>query len=152
MKFIINPNFVPAVKSRSQHALLKAGSYIATMLKKAVPKDTGDLQKSIFHELINSKTVRVGSLSWSAYVAEEGRKPWKIPPLDALVGWTIRKFWLGWSKTQPWKEQPRETKSAVWLVARKIRDKGIEAKHIFSNTWEENKDKAIQIYFDTLKR
>jgi len=30
-----------------------------TMLKKAVPKDTGDLQKSIFHELISEKTVRV---------------------------------------------------------------------------------------------
>ncbi len=30
-----------------------------TMLKKAVPKDTGNLQKSIFYELIGEKTVRV---------------------------------------------------------------------------------------------
>lgn len=152
MKFIINPNFVPAVKSRSQHALLKAGNYIATMLKKAVPKDTGDLQKSIFHELIDSKTVRVGSLSWSAYVAEEGRKPGRMPPLDALVGRVIRKLGQVGNRTQPWQNQPRETKSAVWLVARKIRDKGITAKHIFSETWEANKDKTLQIYLDTMKR
>jgi len=152
MKFVLNPKFIPAVQTRSQKALMKAGLYMETMLKKAVPKDTGDLQKSIFHDLIKSNTVRVGSLSWSAWVAEEGRKPWKMPPLDALVGWTIRKKWLSGNKTQPWEQQPRETKSAVWLIARKIRDKGIKAKYIFSKTWEVNKDKATQIYFETLKR
>jgi len=152
MKFVLNPKFIPAVQSRSQKALMKAGLYVETMLKKAVPKDTGDLQKSIFHNLIKSNTVRIGSLSWSAWVAEEGRKPWKMPPLDALVGWTIRKKGLPWNKTQPWKDQPNQTKSVVWLIARKIRDKGIGAKHIFSKTWEANKDKATQIYFETLKR
>nr|DAW47062.1 MAG TPA: hypothetical protein [Caudoviricetes sp.] len=40
----------------------------------------------------------------------------------------------------------------MWLVARKIRDKGISAKHLFSETREANKDKATKIYFDTLKR
>ena len=152
MKFVLNPKFIPAIQTRSQKALMKAGLYVETMLKKAVPKDTGDLQKSIFHNLIKSNTVRVGSLSWSAYVAEEGRKPWKMPPLDALVGWTIRKKGLSGNKTQPWEKQPSETKSAVWLIARKIRDKGIKAKYIFSKTWEVNKDKATQIYFETLKR
>lgn len=152
MKFVLNPKFIPAVQTRSQKALMKAGLYVETMLKKAVPKDTGELQKSIFHDLIKSNTVRVGSLSWSAWVAEEGRKPWRMPPLDALVGWTIRKMGLLWNKTKPWKEQPKQTKSVVWLVARKIRDRGIEAKYTFSKTREANKDKATQIYFETLKR
>ena len=152
MKFVINPKFIPAVRNRSQQALKKAWLYMETMLKKAVPKDTGDLQKSIFHELISEKTVRVWSMSWSAYVVEHGREPGKMPPLDALVGWVIRRFWLLWSKTQPREKQPKETKSAVWAVARKIRDKGISAKHLFSETREANKDKATKIYFDTLKR
>lgn len=152
MKFILNPKFAPAVQTRSQKALMKAGLYMETMLKKAVPKDTGDLQRSIFSKMEKSDTVRVGSLSWSAWVAEEGRTPWRMPPLDALVGRTIRKKGLPWNKTQSWNNQPKHTKSVVWLIARKIRDRGIEAKHIFSKTWEENKDKATQIYFETLKR
>nr|DAW47063.1 MAG TPA: hypothetical protein [Caudoviricetes sp.] len=31
-------------------------------------------------------------MSWSAYVVEHGREPGKMPPLDALVGWVIRRF------------------------------------------------------------
>lgn len=152
MKFVLNPKFIPAVQTRSQKALMKAGLYVETMLKKAVPKDTGELQKSIFHDLIKSNTVRVGSLSWSAYVAEKGRKPWKMPPLDALVGRIIRKKGLPGMVTRPWAEQPKETQSAVFGLARKLATKKLEAKHIFSKTWETNKDKATQIYFETLKR
>lgn len=152
MKFVINPKFIPAVKNRSQQALKKAWLYMETMFKKAVPKDTGDLQKSIFHELVSEKMVRVWSISWSAYVVEEGRDPGKMPPLDALVGWVIRKKGLPGMVTRPWAEQPKETQSAVFGLARKLATKKMEAKHIFSETREANKDKAKKIYFDTLKR
>lgn len=177
MKFVLNPKFIPAVQTRSQKALMKAGLYMETMLKKAVPKDTGDLQKSIFHDLIKSNTVRVGSLSWSAYVAEKWRRPWEIyykqqrlvsrswrvfvrtmpmykgtPPASALIGWLGRKKWLSGKKTQDISFQPKSMQAAAYALARKIGRDGIEAKHIFSKTWEANKGKATQIYFETLKR
>lgn len=156
---------------------MKAGLYVETMLKKAVPKDTGDLQKSIFHDLIKSNTVRVGSLSWSARVAEEGREPWKLyykqqrivskswkvfmrnmpmykgtPPAAALIGWLSRRKGISGKKTQDLSSQPKSMQSAAYALARKIGRDGIEAKHIFSKTREANKNKAEQIYFETLKR
>ena len=177
MKFVINPKFIPAVKNRSQQALKKAWLYMETMLKKAVPKDNGDLQKSIFYELISEKTVRVWSISWSAYVAEKGREPWKlyykqqrivskswkvfvrnmpmykkIPPAAALIGWLSRKKGVSGKKTQDLSSQPKSMQAAAYALARKIGRDGIEAKHIFSKTREANKDKAKKIYFDTLKR
>ena len=152
MKFVINPKFFPELKNRSGKALEKAGFFIENQLKKAVPKDTRDLEKSIKTDLIKNNIVRVGSLSWSAYVQEYGREPWKMPPLDSLVGWVIRKSGLLWSKTQGYNNLPTTTKSAVFLIARKIRDKWITAKHTFSETREANKDKAKKIYLDAMKR
>lgn len=75
MQFVLNPKFFPALHTRNQKALMKAGYYMETLLKKEVPKDTGELQRSIFTKLVSPKIVRVGSLSRSAYVAEYGRKP-----------------------------------------------------------------------------
>jgi len=93
--------------------------------------DSGDFLRSIF---VKEKWESV--LVWSnrpqARVWEYGRKPWKYPSFNAITWRVIRKFSLDGKKTASYDSQPTKTKWIIFLVARKIKEKWIDKKEIFS--------------------
>lgn len=152
MKYLINTKFLEEVQDRSKKALWVAWEFLAWKLKEAVPKVTHELANSIHTEYESDNVVRVGSSLWSAYVQENWRMPWRYPNMDAITWWVIRRFWYSWNVTQWYDSAPTETKQAAFLVARKIATRWIEAKHLFSNVRERNKNQTYQVYLNALKR
>lgn len=122
---------------------------IQTEIRKEKFVDTGELAKSVFVKK-NMLWVVVGSDRPQAYVAEYGRKPWKFPNMNGLVGWSIRKLGLKGKKTWSYDSQPAETKGVIYLVARKIAKKGIRERKIFSRAY--NPLKLQTIFINTLRQ
>lgn len=152
MKFIINKEWIRHVEDQNNKSLMKAGVFIENKLMQAMPSDTGSLKRSITINKINKNTIQVGSNTIQAYIMEKWREPWKMPNLDSLTGWTIRKFWLLGNKTQWYDKLPSKTKSVVFLVARKIATKWITARHLFTKTRNIFWQKAEQIYLYNMKQ
>lgn len=91
--------------------------------------DLWELRDSVKSELIDPTTARVSTDKIQWFVDEFGRKPWwKMPPPDKLKGWAGRKLW---------------NENLAFAVAKKIQRNGIKAKHTFSKTREENKEKIL---------
>ena len=59
-----------------------------------------------------------------------GRRPGKMPPIDAIADWVIRKGLVAKARGKAKWDQRREAVQIAWLIARKIAAKGIEGKHI----------------------
>lgn len=151
MEFIINQEWLKDVEKANNKALIEAGTFIENKLVKAMPIDTGDLKRSITTNWITKDTIQIGSNKIQAAIMEDGREPWKMPNLNALVGWTIRRFWLEGLKTRSYDKQPYKTKWIIFIVARKIRDEGIRPRHLFTKIWQIYWKKAEQIYLYYIK-
>lgn len=66
-----------------------------------------------------------------APVIEFGRRPGqKMPPIDAIADWVIRKGLVAAARGKAKWDQRREAVQIAWLIARKIAARGIEGKHI----------------------
>ena len=64
-----------------------------------------------------------------------GRRPGKMPPIDAITDWVIRKGFVprarrGKKSTWTVWDQRQGAHQIAWLIARKIAARGIEGKHI----------------------
>lgn len=122
------------IEIKSWKALMKCWTYLEWKLKEEVGKDsydTGQLARSInTHKISDTKVVVWSNLEY-ALVREYWRKPWKFPPLDALVGWSARKGMIsGWT-TSRYDDLHYKDKGVVFVIARAIARRGIEGKHTF---------------------
>lgn len=133
-------------------ALSQTATTFMKLLKHKVAKDTGEHVRSIFVKKLRKGVYGIGSETPQAQIEEYGRKPWKYPPFDSLVGRTIRKLGKPGTATWTYKDQPSETKTAIYFVARKIATKGIEAKHTYSNLLQQHAKRLVKLYKIKLKK
>lgn len=87
-------NIGPLVAREIKASMLKATLAVERSAKQVVPKDTGNLRRSLTHEVTASGAFVVGKVGSNvpyAKVVEEGRTPGKMPPEGALLAWMGRK-------------------------------------------------------------
>jgi hypothetical protein len=70
--------------------------------------------------------------------AENGRKPGKFPPPDAILKWIQYKHLVPSTSGKP-----ISTKQLVYLISRKIALKGTEGKHLLQQTIDETYDTLV---------
>ena len=140
---------INSIENKSSKALKKVWTYLEWKIRKQMEKDsydTGHLAESINTKQINNEKVVVGTNVEYALVREYGRRPWKFPPLDALVGRTARKGIINGNKTARFEDLHYEDKGKVFIIARAIAVKGIQGKHTFENTINAEKDKFSDLF------
>lgn len=142
------------VEKKSGNALLKVWMYLEQKIKKQVEKDsydTGQLARSITTQKISDEKVVVGTNLEYALIREYGRRPWKFPPLQALVGWTARKGMISWWATSKFEDLHYIDKGKIFVIARAIARNWIKGKHTFENTINAEKDKLSDLFIKWYK-
>lgn len=137
------------VEKKSGNALLKVWMYLEQKIKQEIQKDsydTGQLARSINTQKVNDEKVVVGTNLEYALVREYGRKPWRFPPLQALVGWSARKGMITWWATSKYEDLHYTDKGKIFLIARAIARNWIQGKHTFERTINAEKDKLSTLF------
>jgi len=142
------------VEKKSGNALEKVWMYLEQQIKKQIEKDsydTGHLAESVNTQKISNEKVVVWTNLEYALVREYGRRPWKFPPLQALVGWTARKGMISWWPTSKFEDLHYIDKGKIFVIARAIAKKGIKGKHTFERTINAEKDKLSDLFIKWYK-
>lgn len=154
-KFVFNPQWVKTFDNKVRQWLFKAWSYLqgkrVDWLKADLAYDTGDLIWSIATEFVDSKKVRVWTNKPQWYVIEYWRKPWRFPPLDSLVWWAGRHWFIRGNKTARYNELNSKDKWSVYVLARSISRKGIKPRQTFSRVYKQNADWIINVFSKHMK-
>ena len=140
---------VNQIKNDSSTALMKCWLYLEWKIKEQIQEDSYDtwqLARSINTQKVNDNKVIVWTNLEYALVREFGRRPWKFPPLQALVWWTARKWMItGWA-TSRYEDLPNEDKWVIFVIARAIARRGIPWKHTFENVIKREKENIVNLY------
>jgi len=119
---------------------------------------SGTLEKSLKYRLqikgssINISVYAKGKASQYFLARENGRKPGKQPPVDAILQWMrIKPIKLRDKESGKFKKPTEELKRQVaFLIARKIGRDGIKGwkafDYAYENIWDEYKTKVIDAY------
>lgn len=145
---------IAEVEKKSGTALLKVWMYLEQQIKKQVEKDsydTGQLARSINTQKISDEKVVVWTNLEYALIREYGRRPWKFPPLQALVGWTARKGIISWWATSKYDDLHYEDKGKIFIIARAIARRWIKGKHTFENTINAERNKLSDLFIKWYK-
>jgi hypothetical protein len=110
------------------------------------PVNTGQLRQSITHQILSpfpNLIGQVGSPLPYAPVMEEGRRPGaKMPPVDAIKLWVVRKLGI----------PPEEADGVAFVIARSIARKGIEGRHMFQEGLEVSEPHINRLFDDAIAR
>lgn len=137
------------VQNNSASALKKCWFYLENKIKEQIEKDSKDtwtLKDSVSTIEVKPWLVEVWTNLEYALVREYGRRPWKFPPMDALVGWTARKHMIKWGATSKYDDLHYTDKWVVFVIARAIARRGIEWKHTFETVINREKQNIIDLY------
>jgi len=119
---------------------------------------SGTLEKSLAYRLqikgssINISVYAKGKASQYFLARENGRKPGKQPPVDAILEWMrIKPIQLRDKESGKFKKSTESLKRQVaFLIARKIGRDGIKGWHAFDyameNIWDEYEAKIVEAY------
>lgn len=147
---------IQKIQNKSDKALQYCWEYLASKIQSQIRKDSYDLwnlARSIDYRLVRRGLVEVWSALEYAPVMEYGRKPWKFPPLDALVGWTSRKWIISkWNTTKNYNDLHYTDKWKVFVIARGIARNGIEGKHTFEKVLNKEKQNIQKIYIEYMQQ
>jgi hypothetical protein len=156
------PNFFAVVNEMAQRFVeLMQSDY---RLKRKVGKNftnavaSGTLEKSLKYRLqikgqnINISIYAKGKASNYFLARENGRKPGKQPPIDAILDWLRIKPIKLRDKQSGKFQKPTEAlkRQVAFLIARKIGKQGIKGWHAFDyamdNIWDEYEAKVVAAY------
>lgn len=147
---------VKSLQNRSDKALKYCWEYLAEkislQLKEDKVYDLWTLARSIDYRLVKHWMVEVWSALAYAPIMEYGRKPWKFPPLDALVWWTARKWMIKGGATQKYHSLHYTDKWVIYVIARSIAEKGIKGRHTFQKVADRERKNIQKIYIDYMKQ
>ena len=119
---------------------------------------SGTLEKSLAYRLkIKGKAIDIsiyakGKASQYFLARENGRKPGKQPPVDAILDWMrLKPIKLRDKESGKFKKPTEALKRQVaFLIARKIGKEGIKGWHAFDyameNIWDEYEAKVVEAY------
>ena len=156
MKYTVNniDKVIADVEKKSGNALYKVWLYLEQKLKQAVEKDsydTGQLARSINTQKISDEKVVVWTNLEYALIREYGRRPWRFPPLQSLVGWSSRKGIISWWATSKYEDLHYTDKGKIFVIARSIALHWIEWKHTFERTIKAEADKLTDLFIKRYK-
>lgn len=159
MKYTVDIQSLKAVmrniQEKSDRALEICGEHLKTEIKKQMKTDSYDLwnlARSVESRLVRHWLVEVWSALVYATIREYGRKPWKFPPLDALVWWTARKKMISkGNTTKKYDDLHYKDKGVVFVIARSIAKKGIKGKHTFQNVLDRERANIKKLYIQNMK-
>ena len=156
------PNFFAVVNDMAKRFVeLMQSDY---RLKRKVGKNftnavsSGTLEKSLAYRLkIKGKSIDIsiyakGKASQYFLARENGRKPGKQPPVDAILDWMrIKPIKLRDKESGKFKKPTEQLKRQVaFLIARKIGRDGIKGWHAFDyameNIWDEYEAQVVAAY------
>jgi len=156
------PNFFAVVNDMAKRFVeLMQSDY---RMKRKVGKNftnavaSGTLEKSLKYRLqikgqnINVSVYAKGKASQYFLARENGRKPGKQPPVDAILEWMrIKPIKLRDKESGKFKKPTEALKRQVaFLIARKIGKQGIKGWHAFDyameNIWDEYESKVVAAY------
>jgi hypothetical protein len=156
------PNFFAVVNDMAQRFVeLMQSDY---RLKRKVGRNytnavaSGTLEKSLKYRLqikgqsINISIYAKGKASNYFLARENGRKPGKQPPIDAILDWLRIKPIKLRDKQSGKFQKPTEAlkRQVAFLIARKIGKEGIKGWHAFDyameNIWDEYEAKVVAAY------
>lgn len=146
--------FIEKVRMTSEKALLYCGEYLTWKVQEQMEidsYDTGQLASSITYRQVNENLVEVWTSLMYWVVREYGRKPWKFPPPQALVGWTARKWMIDWWATSKYENLSSKDRWTIYVIGRAIAIRWIEWKHTFRNVYNSEKQNVANLYRDLLK-
>jgi hypothetical protein len=156
------PNFFAVVNDMAKRFVeLMQSDY---RMKRKVGKNftnavaSGTLEKSLKYRLqikgqnINVSVYAKGKASQYFLARENGRKPGKQPPVDAILEWMrIKPIKLRDKESGKFKKPTEALKRQVaFLIARKIGKQGMKGWHAFDyameNIWDEYESKVVAAY------
>ena len=156
------PNFFAVVNDMAKRFVeLMASDY---RMKRKVGRNytnavsSGTLEKSLAYRLkIKGKAIDIsiyakGKASQYFLARENGRKPGKQPPVDAILDWMrLKPIKLRDKESGKFKKPTEELKRQVaFLIARKIGRDGIKGWHAFDyafeNIWDEYEAKVVAAF------
>lgn len=141
---------IKQVEDKSSNSLLKCGIYLEKKIKEKISKDSYDtwtLSKSINTKQIDKNKVIVWTNLEYAIIREEWRRPWKFPPLNALVWRASRKWMITKNNaTKRYNDLYYEDKGVIFVIARAIATRWIEWKHTFQKVVNAEKKNIINLY------
>lgn len=146
--------FVNSLKDRSKKALEQCWIYLENKLKDQLHEDsynTWDLIRSVNSQMKGNDTVIVWTNLKYAVYREYGRRPWTYPNF-----WAIGK--RTWSekvritKSTNYDSMSKEDKSKVFLIARAIKLRGIEAKMSFHKVRDREKKNIFYLFEEIMSQ
>ena len=144
--------FVNTLKDRSKKALWQCWIYLENKLKEQLHEDsynTWDLIRSVSSQMKGNDTVIVGTNLQYAVYREYGRKPWTYPNF-----WAIGK--RTWSKKitkgNDYDSMSSKDRSTVFLIARAIKLRGIEAKMSFHKVRDREKKNIFYLFEEIMSQ
>ena len=145
---------ISQIEKESDNALMKCWLYLEWKLKEQMSVDSYDTWK--LAESINTQRVAENKvIVWTnleyALVREFGRRPWKFPPLQALVPRTARKGMISWGVTARYEDLHYEDKWTIFVIARAIATRWIQWKHTFENVIKKEQQNVINLYANLMK-
>ena len=142
------------VEKKSWNALYKVWLYLEQKIKQNLDKDskdTWDLIRSVNTQKISDEKVVVWTNKEYALIREYWRRPWKFPPLQALVGWSYRKKIIKWWATSRYEDLHYTDKGKIYMIARSIAINWIEGKHTFERTIKAEANKLTTLFIKRYK-
>lgn len=142
-------------EDKSSKALMKCWLYLEWKLKEEISKDsydTGTLARSINTQEVSQDKVVVWTNLEYALVREYWRRPWKFPPLQALVGWTARHWMITGGATSRYDDLHYTDKWVIYVIARAIARRWIQGKHTFERVVKWEKENIINLYVDLMNK
>lgn len=148
-------NLISMVQKNSGEALKKCWLYLEWKIKEQIAVDSYDtwqLAESINTQQISDNKVIVGTNLVYWLVREYGRKPWKFPPLDVLVGWAARKWMISWWATSKYSSLHYTDKGVIYVIARAIAIRWIQWKHTFEKVIKREQQNIINLYANLMNK
>ena len=152
-RFELNDSVFRDLLRTKTKALTRAGLALEASLKQEVTVDTWQHAQSIKTEVISPDVVHVWSTLPQAFIEEDGRKPGKwVPPLDALVWWSWRKWFHSGNLTSKFKDLDSRSRFIVWRLGKSIDRKGIKKKETYSKTFNREYKRLMDIFIKEMRK
>jgi len=133
--------FPQVVEAETRNTMRKSVDHMQEQVSGRTPVNTGALRGSIGTHITGSLVggALVGRVSTSIPYAEPvefGRKKGKMPPVDAIEMWVVRK---GIARGE-------DTRSVAFVIARAIGRRGTKGRYMFRDGFDAGKDRVIRLW------
>lgn len=133
------PQFEQAVITGQREAMTQSLAVLESAVTVETPVNFGTLRQAWTTQQMGTPARLLGEVFNPleyALPVETGRRPGKMPPVEAIQLWVTRKLGL----------QGNEAKSAAFLIARAIGRRGTQGAHMLEKGWQKAEPIIINLH------